>query len=103
MLSEVLEPMTTDEFQYRINGPVRDILRRAIAAKGLDIRPRLVKLGHEVPRPFKLNLALRPDEQYIQRLSTMTSEVVDSYSAMRNVELYLSRFPFAKDGVRASS
>ncbi|HEV7426572.1 MAG TPA: hypothetical protein VGQ46_09405 [Thermoanaerobaculia bacterium] len=95
--------MTTDEFHTRVNDAVHSILRRAITAKALDIRPKVVTLGQEVSRPFNLKLPLRRDEQYVQRLNAITSEVVDSHAAMRNVELYLSRFAFAEDGVRPSA
>ena len=78
------------------------IVRRALNEKALDIRPWLVK-GKNAGPPFNLRLNLRREEQYIQRLYAMTTEVVDTFSSMRHVETYLARFPFSRRGIPASA
>lgn len=79
------------------------IVRRALNEKALDLRPWLVKAGKDAEPPFSLRLNLRREEQYIQRLHAMTTEVVDSFSSMRHVETYLARFPFSRRGIPASA
>jgi hypothetical protein len=95
--------ISKNEFYARINEEARAVLRRAAEAGVLKVRPRVVKSGTSVPPPLSLERPLRREEAYIQRLYKAATEVLESFAALRHAEIYLSRFPFAEDGVRSSA
>lgn len=95
--------ITHKQFYSRIGKANRAILRSAMHAGNLDFRPQLIRAGREVVSPFTMKVPLSREEQYIERLFSMTNEVIQTSVARRNVEIYLSRFPFAAQEVSRSA
>ncbi len=95
--------MTLVEFRAKVLGAGHEILRRAVAEGALELRVKSLRPGLEVESPFNLSLKRTREEQYVERLQTVTTEVTDSFDAMRHVQTYLARFPFSSDVVPYSA
>ncbi len=93
--------MGYEEFYTRIEDAIRPILLRLFREGELTIR--LSTDGSaEVPWPIENRSKLTREEKYIQRLHSLTVEVILSYEALRSVEVYLARLPFTRAGIAPS-
>jgi hypothetical protein len=97
------EPMDRELFDSRVTQARNKILLRTLNDGSLKIRLKVKAHGDAVQWPLDLQASGHsPQDDYVDRLHRITQEVISAHDSMRSVELYLSRFAFAKQGVRAS-
>jgi hypothetical protein len=91
-----------EEFSDKVEQGLRPILLRLLENGEIDFRLKANPGDANTPWPVLIRGHLSAQEDYIRRLHLITTEVIDSFQAMRDVEIYLSRLPFSSSGVTSS-
>jgi len=91
--------MGHEEFYTRIDAAISPILLRLFKSGELNIKLKIDRSAGKIPWPIESHCKLTREEQYVQRLCSLTMEVIGSYEALRGVEVYLSRLPFTRAGI----
>jgi len=94
--------MGHEEFYTRIDAAISPILLRLFKNGELSIKLKIDRPARKIDWPIESHCKLTRGEQYIQRLCSLTMEVIGSYEALRGVEVYLSRLPFTRAGIAPS-
>ena len=87
--------MGHEAFSRGVERAIRPILLRQHDRGELRVRMKLNAAADDIPWPVNFLGRLSLGEEYVQRLHLITAEVLESYEAMRNVEVYLGRYPFS--------
>ena len=93
--------MGHEEFYIRIDAAIRPILLRQFKSGDLSIKLKTYFSASNIPS-IEGHGKINREEQYIQRLHSLTMEIIDSYETLRNIEVYLSRLPFTRVGIAPS-
>jgi hypothetical protein len=95
------QSMGHKEFYNRINTVIRPILLRQFMSGNLNVKLTNEFYSDKIPS-IAGHSKLDSEERYIQRLHSLTTEILHSYEALQNIVIYLSRLPFTRVGIAPS-